>query len=344
MGLVIPTGRAPMPLVRLVARPAARLIAVILAGVLGYCVIEGWSLVDALWMVGITVSTIGYGEVHPLSATGRMFTLVLIGTSLFVAGQAAAEIGAALGEDGLTGTLRARRARRELSRMKDHVIVIGYGRLGREIVADLLHHGTQVVIIDPAPPKEEPPYGVILLLGDATHDAVLREANVESARAVAIATPSDAVNVYLTLTVRQLNPTVVIATRVEEDGASTKALRAGATRVLQPYHLSGTRMAQALLRPGSAAFLDRAMERQFEDLHIDDVIVPAGSPMLGPLRDARARERFGVLIVARCPAGANHVALAEPDEAIRAHDTLVVLGPPEKVRAFRAWVRDERPT
>ncbi|HMV67557.1 MAG TPA: ion channel, partial [Myxococcota bacterium] len=172
-GHLLRAGAAPPTAWRLLRTPVLALGAVIAVGVLGYVAIEGWTPLEALWMVGITLSTIGYGEIHPLSDVGRGFTLALIIVSLLVTGQAIAEISALLGEDGLVGTLRLRRALAELRAMRDHTIVIGYGRLGREVVADLLHHAMPVVVIDVQAPPGGVPDGVRMLLGDASHDAVL---------------------------------------------------------------------------------------------------------------------------------------------------------------------------
>lgn len=336
-GWVLRFGPEPPSVWRLLRTPVLSLGAVLVAGVAGFIVIEGWTPLEALWMVGITLSTIGYGEVHPLSDAGRVFTLLLIVASLLVAGRAIAELGGLLGEDGLAATLRHWRQIGELRAMKDHVIVIGYGRLGREVVADLLHHGVPVLVIDVATPELPLPGDVRLLVGDATHDDVLEEAGISRARAVVVATPQDAVNVYLTLTVRQLNPAAYVVTRIEDDGAVEKARRAGASRVFQPFHLSGNRMAQAVLRPGAAAFVERALDRTIEDLLLDDVILPAGSPLRGVLDERMLRDRFGVMVVAVAPAGSEHVGLAESGREVGVGDTLIVLGPPVKVRAFASW-------
>jgi voltage-gated potassium channel len=340
--MVLRAGQEPPNLGALLLRPVAVVAALFTLGVVGYGWIEGWSALDAVWMVGITVSTIGYGEARPLSDAGRVFTLGLIAVSGLVAATELAAVAVRLGEDGLVGALRLRRWKRELMRMKDHAIVIGYGRLGREISLDLLHHGLEVVVIDLVAPVDPPPEGLRLLVGDAAHEAVLEEAGVGRARAVAIATPSDAVNVYLTLTVRQLAPAVTIVTRIEEDTARAKALRAGANHVVQPFNLSGSRMSQALLRPGASGFVDRALDRRFADLGMDDVTVPPGSPALGRMDPSDLRLRFGVVVVAVAPAGAPHATLAQPGDPVREGDVWVVIGGPEQVQKLAAWVAGPR--
>lgn len=220
--------------------------------------------------------------------------------------------------------------------MKDHYLVIGYGRLGREIVADLLSHRMTVVVVDPQPPADPPPDAVTLVTGDATHDAVLQAARIDSARAVAIATPSDAVNVYLTLTCRQLNPRLFITVRIEEESALERARRAGADRILQPYHLAGQRMAQAMLRPRSSLFVEHALHSRYDDMLLDDVDIVAGSPARGPFPKLPT-SRFGVIAVAVSSAGTATLRMPSDDLVLGEGDTLVVVGPPDKVRAFAAW-------
>ncbi len=315
--------------------PVAGVLLLILSGTLGLMLIEGWSLLDAVWMVVITVSTIGFGEVHPLSSQGRVFLLVFIVLGLGLASTMLSTLARVTAEGTWMHDLLARRRLRELRDMKNHHIVVGYGRLGREIVADLTHHGAQVLVLDSAA-QTCLPKGVNQLVGDATDDAVLLEAGVQRARGLAIATPSDAVNVYVTLSARQLAADLHIITRLEDEAGKAKAVRAGADDVLLPFHLSGARMAQALLRPGSSAFVDHATLRHFDDLHMEDVRLIEGSPIRGTLAELDLRGAYGVIIVAIRRSGELELHTPDPHQQLHPGDVLVAVGPPDMVGAFRA--------
>lgn len=316
-------------------RSLGLLLALPLLGTLGYTVIERWSVFDALYMSIITVTTIGFGEVHPLSEPGRAFTIVYILAGVGVVGHAASSLATFVADGGFLANLRTRRARMELKQMRDHYVVVGNGRLGREIVAELTHHGAEVVVID----REETnplPHGVRLIVGDATQDDTLKVAGIERARGLAVATPSDAVNVYVTLSARQINPGLVIHTRVEDDGAGHKAKRAGADGVIQPYHLGGSRVAMGLLRPASLDFVEHATQRQFDDLHMEDVLVGPTTSMRGRLGSLDLHSTRGVSVVALRKATDGELVYPGADAILATGDMLVVVGPPARVAAFVA--------
>lgn len=226
------------------------LVAVMVVGVVGFRTIEGWTWLESLWMAVITLTTIGFGEIHPLSDRGRVFTLLYILLAVGAATYAVAQLTGYVLEGGLARAIRARRRESQMRELREHYIVVGFGRLGREVAEDLRHEGARVVVIDPKPQVADLlPEGVFFVLGDGSSDAVLREAGVERARAVAVATPSSAVNVFVTLSVRQLNASAQIITRVDEPEAEPKALRAGANTVISPFVSAGNRMSHQLLHP-----------------------------------------------------------------------------------------------
>lgn len=322
---------------RILAGPLEGLAFVFLVGVIGYRLIEGWSVLDAVWMVAITLSTIGYGEVHPLSDAGRLFTLLLIAMSLLWAGRFVSQLAQLIAEGGLLREWQEARLRQEMLKMKDHCVVVGFGRLGREIVAELHHQGAQVLVVDPKPPPPDLAPEIRYLQGDATHDEILQDAGIERAKAVAVATPSDAVNVYLALTVRQLAPLSFITVRVEEESARDKAHRAGADRVLLPYHLAGGRMAQAMLRPGTSAFVERAEHRHHADLQLDEVVIPIGSQAVGTLASLNIPSRFRLIVVAVSRQGEQSPRMPEATTAIGPGCVLVVVGARDDIQRFATW-------
>ena len=225
-----------------------------------------------------------------------------------------------------------------MDRMQDHHVVIGFGRLGREVAQELRHSGVAVVVVenDPALVQTAESRGFVTVAGDATSDDTLRLARVELARGVAIATSSNATNVFLTLSVRQLNGKALILTRVDDDETANKARRAGADHVLSPQGIGGAHMAHAMLRPHARAFLDLATSRHFRDLEIDDV--PCGG-VPRALRELQVAERFGVLVVAiRRPDGTLR-SVPTPADTLGMGDIAVVLGRPEQIQSFAAAVR-----
>ncbi len=301
----------------------------------GYRLLEGWRYIDGLWMVVITFTTIGYGEVHPLSDGGRLFTLGLIVTGLVLHTYTLSQITRYLVDGGLLADIRARRRRRIMEELSGHVIVVGLGRLGME-VAELLHaDGERVVAIDTDEARLEAcRYAALRILGDGSSDEVLTSAGIARARAVAVATGSSAVNVFVVLSARQLNPELHILTRVDEHEASSKALIAGADGVLSPYRIGGIRMAHAITHPHAARFIEQAEGREFPDLWIRDVPITEGSGCCGRLVELKLPARFGVMVVAVRRPGGELVSPPGPEVWLRPGDVAVVAGRPEAIQAF----------
>lgn len=302
---------------------------ILVAGTIGYVVVEGWTAFDALYMTVITLTTVGFLEVHPLGTGGRVLTMVLVvtgvATFLYVA-TAFAEyaIGGAL-----TGKLRSRRMERRIGKLNGHYIVCGYGRVGEQVVRDLEQQGQSVVVVESteaavARLEDRHPH----LVGDATDDSVLAAAGIARAKGLVAATGDDASNIVMTLTARAMNAGVVIVARSDNDASEPKLLRAGATRVISPYRIAGRRIATQLLHPSVTDFLDLVMHSSSLELWLKDVRVEAGSELEGrTLGDLRVRDDLGVNILAVSGAGSEELQTALPSSyPIRPGDRLVVLG------------------
>ena len=311
------------------------LLLVLLSGTVVYRFLEDWTWIDSLWMVVITLTTIGFGEPHPLSDAGRLFTIVLIIVGVGIVAYTVSKVAQYIMDGGLIFDLKERLRRQKMKTMEDQIIVIGLGRLGREVVQDLLAAGSQVVGIDInednlALSKDL----TVQITGDATQDAVLVEAGIERARGIAIATRSSATNVYITLSARQLNPNLHILTRVDEDGAAEKAIRAGADEVINPFGISGTRMAQGLIRPHAANFVDLAIGRSFGDFAIEDVTLGNAAQFHGTLEEIQVPSKHSVMIIGIRKSSGHLVTSIDKNTVISQGDVVVVIGRPKDIGNF----------
>jgi len=301
------------------------LCAVLVVGTIGYVVL-GFSVLDALYQTVTTVTTVGFREVRPLTPIGQVFTIALIltgvGTALYTLGV----LLEALIEGELRKHVGRRRMDKTISRMTGHTIVCGWGRVGVSSTHYLIGTGQHVVVVDRDPARlEDVEYPTVL--GDVTDDQVLAAAGIDRARALIAALDTDADNVYVTLSARALRPDLVIIARARSASSTSKLLRAGADRVVNPQRIGGRRMAAFALQPHVAEFLDVVMHDESLDYRLEQVEIGAGSPLLGrTLHDAAIRHTTGALLLAlRCPDGP-FLANPDPNTPIEAHSVLIVLG------------------
>lgn len=308
------------------------LFLVLTGGTVGYQVIEGWSLIDGLWMVVITLTTVGYAEPQALSSAGRVFTMGLIVSGVGLYAYSVGQFTRYIVDGQLARSLLQRGRRRQMKKLKGHFVVIGLGRLGREVAAELTHRGQQVVAIDLSPSVPEDEGNLALRLeGDGSSDEMLREAALERAAGVAAATGSDAVNIFITLSARQMNPDVHIVTRVDEEASVEKARRAGANAVINPYGISGARMAQGLTHPHAAQLLERAMGRGHSEFQIEDIAIGQVAEYNGPLGDLRIPERHHVQLVALRKTNGDLITALGRTTLVEPGDVAVVVGRPTDI-------------
>src|SRR6478736_9056831 len=295
----------------------ALLLAVLAVGTVGY-VILGFGFLDALYQTVTTVATVGYREVQPLSTAGKIFTMVLILLGVGAALYAFSVLIETLVEGRIQDVLGRRRMERTIDEMHDHVIVCGWGRVGRSIAAEVAAAGREVLVIDQdAARLADCPHPTIS--GDATDDAVLARAGLSRASAVVAAVDQDAENSFITLSARASRPDVFIVSRARSMESEPKLRRAGADRVVNPQSIGGSRMAAFVLRPHVAEFLDVVMHEQTLEFRLEEVPVSAASPIAGrSLRDTGMRDRTGALVLAvRNEDGIFHTTPA-PETEIRA--------------------------
>ena len=312
-------------------------LALLLVGTLGYVLIEGWPLLDALYMTVITLTSVGYGEVHPLSAGGRVFTMLFLLCGVFTLFVAASEAVRAVVSGELGNLLGRQRMEKSLTTLRDHFVVCGYGRMGRFVCREFSSLELPFVVVerDGALLREfAVPHG-IPLEGDATQDAVLRRAGVERARGLVTAAASDADNVFITMSARFLNDTLLIVARAVEEGAEEKLRRAGATKVVSPYAIGGERVAHAALRPNAVDFLELATRSEFRELQIEEAVIAAASPLAGKsLDESRIRRDLGVIVVAIKKPDSPMTFNPEGSHVLGVGDVLITLGPSKQLESL----------
>lgn len=297
-------------------------------GTIGYVLVAGAHPVDALYMTVTTLSTVGFGEIVPLGTTGRIFTMLLIvggvGTFLYLI-TAVAEL---VIEGRLRGLLGRTTMQRTLEKLRDHVVVCGYGRLGRVVVDELRRSQLPVVVIDvdPGVAAELADAGIPHIIGSALSDAVLERAGIQHARAIAVATPSDADNVFVTLSAREKHPGIRIHARAESEAGVHRLRLAGADQVLSAYQAGGLKLASSILRPTVVDFLELTEPGRSEEMDFGEVRVEHGSALPGrTLRELEAsHQRLRVVALRR---GATSLDLVpDPETVVREGDHLVVIG------------------
>jgi len=317
---------------------ATLLTATLLIGTSGFMWVEGWQFFDSLYMTLITLTTVGYGEVHPLMFRGRVFVsvLMLVGvTTVFVS---IAVMGETFLRLEMTDYFGRKRRDRMLKNISGHYIVCGAGRVGRSVIHELLRSHASVVVIDDSVDRARwgTDKGVITLVGDATKDEVLREARIDTAKGLVAAISSDAENVYVTLSAKVLNPDLVVAARASDDQAEEKLRRAGATTVFTPYSFIGHRLAQSMLRPHVATFLDIASAfRQSSDLdlEIEQLQIGRSSPMVSnTLEQLRLAKNYGVIVLAVQHKTGVMQFNPPADTSIEAGDVLIAMGERPKLK------------
>ena len=315
---------------------------VCVGGTLGYAGIEGWSLWDSAFMTIITVSTVGYGYVHPLSRAGEAWTALVLLTGVATLYYTAFVLMALVVDGGLYRGFEQRRFARMLDELTNHFIICGYGRIGSTIAEEFRRQGVPCIVIERDPDKvhEIIAGGGMAVEADASREDVLKRVGIERARGLIAAVSTDAENVYAVLTARVLRPDLFIIARVESEDAESKLRRAGADRVISPYTLGAIQMAHTALRPAVVDFMRLATSSEHLDLSAEQIELAPGGVLVGrSIREAELRQRFGVIIVAIRRAEGHMEFNPSPEARLQAGDQLVLLGSTEKLRELDAVAR-----
>ena len=317
---------------------------VMLGGAVGFYIIGGrseWTIVDALYMSVITVTTVGFSEVHELGQAGRLFTIVLILSGVGAFMYMITSIGNYLIAGELRGFLEQRRMEKEIENLSGHFVVCSYGRMGQQVVDELRRENKPFVVVDRsedavARARED---GCLAIVGDAGDDDVLKQAGVLRARGLVAAIDDDASNVMVALTARALKEELFIVARANVEGTESKLMIAGANRVLWPYGLSGRRLAQMVLRPTVVEFLELVMHDEELELLLEELVVAIGSPLDNcAIGAARIREDTGATVLALRKREGKMIVSPPPDTILHAGDIAVALGTKEQLARLRQSV------
>ncbi len=312
------------------------IVIVIFCGTSGYVLLEKWSFLDALYMTITTITTVGYREVHELSGPGKVFTLVLIvfgvGTILYTLNNAARIVI----EGEIQEIFGRRKLEKKIKQLKNHYIVCGFGRMGRVIGKELKEKGAEFVVIEKETMSPDVlDADMLFVRGDATKDEVLREAGIERARGLISVLPTDAENLYVVLSARVLNPDMNIVARAGEEGSEQKLLRAGADRVVSPYHIGGLRIAHTVLKPSVVDFIEFATRSGNIDLQMEEIYVREGASIAGTTLDECGIGReLGIIIVAIKRSGGDMRFNPTFRTTIKPGDVLIALGERTKLKVL----------
>ena len=315
----------------------AALGGLIVLGTLGFNLLEPLSLLDSLYLTVMTVATVGYGDVHPASAAGRVFATIFMLVSVGTVGFLLSTAIQALVQSEIVAAYDQRRRYREMSKLRNHFIICGAGRVGSRIIRELRRTDCPFIVIE----REERQVAalieedVLVLVRDATLEETLRDAGVEHARALAACLPDDADNVYVVLTARGLNNELHIVARAVEEQAEPKLIRAGANRVIAPTIIGSQRMTQALMKPAVADFMDSITAEDL-DLNFEEVLISNDSTYVGhKLRFTNIRAELDVVIIAVRRRDGDMIFNPSGDAHIEAGDLLIAVGRAESLARLK---------
>jgi len=319
------------------------IVLVISFGTLGYMFIEGWDLVDSLYMTIITLASVGYKEVHDLSFNGRIFTIVLIIGGVGTVAYALTSAARIIIEGELQDVFGRRRLEKKIKGLKDHYIICGYGRMGKIICKELSEKNQKFVVIEKKTDLMADTEDILIIQGDATRDEVLKEVGIDNAKGLISVLPTDAENLFVVLSARGLNPHLLIVARAGEEGSEKKLLRAGADKVVSPYHIGGLRIAHTILKPAVVDFIEFATKSGNIDLQMEEITIQEASELSGlTLDECGIGRELGIIIVAIKKANGDLKFNPTFRSAINAGDTLISLGEISKMKILEDMAKTKK--
>ena len=307
-----------------------------LGGTIGYTVIEHMDPLDALYMTVITISTVGYEEVKPLDEAGRIFTMGLIVVGVGSAFYLFAAVTQFVVEGQLREFVGRVAMKRKIEQLEEHIVICGFGRMGRVVANEVARAGGEVVVIerDAARETELAATGILYVIGSALEERVLEEAGVRRARAIVIVTASDADNVYITLSARAMNPKIAIHARGESEAGLQRLKMAGADQTVSAYQWGGIRLASSIMRPSVVDFLELSFPGRGADVDLEEIHVAEDSALIGQPISSIEQSSSRVRIVALKRGSAPSTLIPDPATRIAAGDFLVAIGDRDTLRSL----------
>ncbi|MCG8635275.1 MAG: potassium channel protein [Desulfobacterales bacterium] len=313
-------------------------VLIFLGGTFGYMLIEGWDFLDSAYMTAITLSTVGFLEVHEPTSAGRIFTIFMIFTGVGYFLYLAGVIVGSVVEGEIKTLLGRQRLDNKIKKLNNHYIVCGYGRIGR-VLCNFIREDTNDIVVVEKNEKMTPTLAkdkIHYLIGDASDEDVLEKAGIAKAQSLVAALATDTANVFLVLTARQLNPDIYIMARASSPQVRNKLIVAGANRVESPYDTGAISMGLKLLRPTVSNFIDAAVSKESDAIQIDEAYVPRSSAYAGKaLKDSGIRQDYNLIIIAIKNESDDMDFAPHFDTLIHPGDTLLVMGKTEDLKSFR---------
>lgn len=315
----------------LVAAISAMLLAVFV-GTLGFSFSEHLSLFDALWLTIVTIFTVGYGDTVPETLFGKIFALLIVPIGVGIVMYATGAVASMMIEGEFSKKVRRHRMDQKIRSLNNHIIICGLGRVGEQVLSEFAKNKKPVVVIEKDKERiEQISEEVLYIQGDATEDKVLMGAGIDRAAGLVATLPDDALNVFVTLTAKGLNPNVQVVARAERFETEEKLRRAGADKVINPSSISGRRMAMSLLKPLSIEYVETILHDETEELEVEEMKIAPHSSLVGTtLRESQIRSRYGVTVVA-IRRNNGTISNPKPDEMLYANDVIIVLGTKEQL-------------
>jgi voltage-gated potassium channel len=309
------------------------LIVILIVGVVGYMLIEDWSFLDALYMTIITVATVGYKEVRPLSIGGMWFTIGFIIVGVGLVFYSLGTLLEMMIEGGLREIFGRRRVEREIRKLKNHYIVCGYGRIGSVVAGELLKRDLPFIVIDSdaAAVQTAQARGMLAIQGNAGDEDILRQTNIEQAIGLVAVAASDAENLFITITARSLNKNLFITSRAESRGTELKMMQVGANKVVSPYMIGAYRLVSALLQPAVTHFIELSSLEREMDVRLEEISVSEKSSLDGKLlKDTPIRSQLGIIVIGIEAKDGKMLFNPPSDQIIESGDKLITIGNPEQ--------------
>lgn len=319
------------------------LLFIFISGITGYMIIEKWPFLDSLYMTVITLTTVGFMEVQPLSSAGRLFTIFILITGFGVILYGFGVITAFFVEGELMGILRRRKMQKKISKLNKHYIICGYGDMGRCVVDEFIKTNNPFVVIEKNDGEiqmlQERAQDLLYIAGDASSDAILETAGISQAKGLITAFSSDKDNLFVVLTARSLNPDLRIVTRCVEEESERKLRTAGANAVVSAHSIGGMRIASEMLRPTVVSFLDVMLREKDEVFRVEEAVIEKGSKVDNvTLKEANILNDIGLIIIAiKDSETGRYIYNPNLDIRLKEKDTLIVLGRVEQAEKLRKY-------